>query len=271
VKILLLFALGLPRPIAYAQNDSPAGNLPEFEVATIKPTNPNAPSTFRVRVYPGGRLIIHGVALKGLVAAAFDLSYWQISGGDAWVEKDQYDIEAKPAENSASRIKSLRYTWERIEDEYLREMLQTLLIDRFRLRFHRETRTGNLYLLERSGKPLPLSPAETDSLSSRSPEQPGFSGEVEFVGGRWFLFRTSMPQLAKFAADYVLRVPVLDRTELGGVYDYKEPAPLSDTNDDAGFFDSFPRLIREIGLKLERSQGPIESLVIDHAERPSPN
>src|SRR6185503_12404742 len=109
-------------------------------------------------VYPGGRLVISGFNLRNMVAAAFGLSYWQISGGDEWTGTDIYKVEAKPTEAS---IKNLRYTVFGIDDEHLREMLQALLIDRFQLRFHRETKTGDVYLLERSGKTLRLRPIES--------------------------------------------------------------------------------------------------------------
>jgi len=79
-----------------------------------------------------------------------------------------------------------------------------------------------------------------------------------------------MPQLAKFASDYVLRTPVLDRTELSGSFDYRQPVPDAEPKygDNP---DSFLNLLRELGLKVERSKGPVEIFVIDNAAKPSPN
>src|ERR1700754_3080471 len=71
----------------------------EFEVANVRPLDLNAPSMMGIDVHPGGRVVLSGLTLKSLIAAAFRLSYWQISGGDAWVEKDEYIIEAKPPES----------------------------------------------------------------------------------------------------------------------------------------------------------------------------
>jgi uncharacterized protein (TIGR03435 family) len=79
-----------------------------------------------------------------------------------------------------------------------------------------------------------------------------------------------MPQLVKFASDYVLRAPVLDRTELSGSFDYEQRLPDSEPNYSDNS-DSFLRLISELGLKLERAKGPVEIFVIDHAAKPSPN
>ena len=109
-------------------------------------------------------------------------------------------------------IKTLLYTWFGIEDEHLRQMLQALLIDRFQLKFHRETKTGDVYLLEQGGKPLALHAADTPH-GGADPE--GY-GNIGYVDARWSIYAYSMPQLAKFAADYMVHVPVLDRTGLSG-------------------------------------------------------
>lgn len=252
-----------------AQN-KPAPELPEFEVASVKPVDPNVPHMVGVEVYPGGRVVISGLSLKALTATAFRLSYWQISGGDAWTEKDDYNVEAKPAENLRSSIKDLRHTLFGIEDEHLREMLQALLIDRFQLKFHREAKTGDVYLLERNGKALGLRPTEIPSAGADLAADRSSFGSIGYAGGRWVISATAMPQLAKFASDYVLHAPVLDRTELSGSFDYKQRLPDLEPNYSDNS-DSFLRLIPELGLKLERSKGPVEIFVIDYVGKPSPN
>jgi len=79
-----------------------------------------------------------------------------------------------------------------------------------------------------------------------------------------------MTQLARFASDFVLRAPVLDRTELNGAFDYKQNQLDAEPNYSDNT-DSFLRLMPELGLKLERSRGPVEVFVIDDAAKPSPN
>lgn len=252
--------------------DKSAAELPEFEVASLKPIDPSVPHMVGVKIYPGGRVVISAIPLKTLTAIAFRLSYWQISGGDAWTEKDEYNVEAKPPENLRSSIKDLRYTLYGIEDEHLREMLQALLIDRFQLRFHRETKTGDVYLLERNGKALGLHPTETASAGANLSADSSPFGSIGFAGGRWVIGNTAMPQLAKFAADYVLHAPVLDRTELVGWFEYQQPTRLPESEANySDPSDSFLRLMPELGLKLERAKGPVELFVIDHAAKPSPN
>jgi uncharacterized protein (TIGR03435 family) len=84
-------------------------------------------------------------------------------------------------------------------------------------------------------------------------------------------YASSMPQLAKYAADYIAHIPVLDRTELSGPFDYKQRLPDLEPNYGPDQTDTFLHFLSELGLKLERSKGPVESFVIDHAAKPSPN
>ena len=241
---------------------------PAFEVASIKSVDTkNGIVDAGVKVYAGGRLVVHALPLKTMIAAAYDAGYWQLSGGEAWMEKDLYDVEAKPAPHSGTY--SLRHTRFGIGDERVRLMLQTLLKERFQLQVHRETKTGAVFLLERSNKSWPLRPTKYTE------DQPvfgasGFSGDIEHVGGHWFLFDTSVPQLAKFAADYVLHKPVIDQTGLKGSFDYRDP-DAKIAQDDTDFEGSFTAFIRDIGLKLVTAEGPVETFVIRHAEKPTAN
>lgn len=96
--------------------------------------------------------------------------------------------------------------------------------------------------------------------------------EVDFTGERFYIIHESMRQLATFAANYVLHAPVLDRTNLSGSFDYTEPPPLEERDPATiDFTEAFKSMIQDIGLKLVRIEGPVESLVIDHAEKPSDN
>ncbi len=273
----ILAILGLAAPLAYLaaaaspqyapRPDPPAA----FDVASIKPVDPTVPHLVGVKVYPGGRVVISTFSLRTLIATAFGLSIWQISGGDQWTVKDTYDIEAKPPEALQSSIRSLRYTNFGIDDERLRAMLQTLLIDRFQLKLHRETKTGDVCLLERGGKTLRLRPAESRTAGADPPADRSSFGSIGYVGGKWAIFATTMPQLANFASGFILHVPVLDRTGLRGSFDYTQRQPDLEPKYDGDQSDSFRSYLAELGLKLERAKGPVETFVIDHAAKPSPN
>jgi uncharacterized protein (TIGR03435 family) len=266
--VIFVLLYYLPSGHVRAQSNA-MSRLPEFEVATVKPVDPNLPHMVGVKVYPGGRVVISSLSLRSLIGIAFRLSYWQISGGEGWIGKDEFDLEAKPSESMRSTVKDLRSTPFAIEDEQLRKMLQAVLIERFQLTFHREAKTADVYHLTRSAKRLRLHPAEVspggESISDRSP-----FGTVGYAAGRWVISRTTMPQLAQFASDFVVRAPVVDRTDLNGAFDYRQASSDPDPNSSE-FADSFLRLISELGLKLEHSKGTVETLVIDHAAKPSPD
>ena len=242
--------------------------VPAFEVATIKPVNTKALIEVGVDVAPGGRVRLNGMSLTQMVGVAFHLSYWQIEGGD-WMDRNQYNVVCQPPGDVRASMPDTRHTLFGIQDERLRQMLQALLIDQFRLRVHRETKTGKVFLLERNSKPLLLRTTRAVAADSDEGAAPDSLGKIEFAG-KWVLYNTTMSQLAKFASDNMLRAPVLDRTRLPGSFDYWAPPEDWNTyqNDMPG---SFLHMIGEIGLKLVPSKGSVETLVIDHAEAPSPN
>ena len=252
--------------VASTQEPAPVES-PRFEVASIKAVDPNGPVTMGVCVYPGGRVTVAGFPLKALIATAFDLRYWQISGGAEWVSKDNYVIEAKPPDAQRSSIRSLRYTLFDIDDPLLRHMLQALLVDRFQLKFHRETKAGDVYLLERNNKPLALNSAKIPNGASESDR----FGSVGYAGGKWVIVATTMPQLARFASMAIFRAPVLDRTELTGSFDYRQPQPDLEPQYTGDQTASFKAFLSQAGLKWERSKGPVGTLIIDYAAKPTPN
>ena len=265
----------IPVPEAVPQSgtaqDKPAAELPAFEVASIKPIEPGVGGWMGVQVHAGGRVVISALPLKTLITTAFGVSYWQISGGNKWTGEDRYYLEAKPSEAMQPSIKDLRHTLFGIEDEHLREMLQALLIDRFQLKFHRETKAGDVYLLARSGASLRLRPIEIPATGADSSADHRLQGSIGYAGGQWNISATSMPQLAKFASDFVLHVPVSDRTEISGWFYYRQREPDLEPVYSGDQSDSFLSYLREIGLKLTRAKGPVVTFVIDHAEKPSPN
>ena len=243
----------------------PATEL-SFEVATIRPVDPKVGHVVGVNVYPGGRVVLNSLSFKTMLCVAFNLSYWQLSGGQKWMDKISYDVQAIPPQALESSI-SAQHTLFGIEDERLRKMLQRLLADRFKLKFHREERMGKVYLLERAGKRLALQPSPT--AEGAEYETNPHRGSIGFAE-RWVLRDTTMPQLSKFASDYMLHCPVLDRTKLNVAFDYtSQPEDWNTYQQDPT--GSFLNLVRDLGLKLKAARGPVSILVIDYADEPSPN
>lgn len=218
-----------------------------------------------VQLYSGGRLVMQNASLKSLIVTAFGISFWQISGGEPWVDKETYDLEAKPSPGLQPAITNLDHGWTEIADPRLRQMLQELVIDRFQLKFHRETKTGTVFLLQTTNKTLALKPTGSEGSGQ-------VVGNLGYAGGQWNIYNSTLAQIARWASDNVLHAPVIDQTGIRGAYDYRQKVP--DLDSDANYSDptdSFLRFITETGLKLERSKGPVEIFVIDHVERPSPN
>src|SRR5580658_1425251 len=100
----------------------------QFDVASIKPEKRNIGTTFGVGNSWASE---SNVTLKMVIALAWRLQEFQISGGPAWVGSDRFDIEAKAAERNA-------------DPDQLRLMLQSLLADRFQLKYHRETKESSV-------------------------------------------------------------------------------------------------------------------------------
>jgi uncharacterized protein (TIGR03435 family) len=236
-----------------------------FEVAAIKPA-----------ASPGGRFIkmqsahvffAKNHALRTLIAAAYNLTPQAISGGPAWIDSDRYDIVAKAPNDVRPTL-----------DEQM-SMLRTLLADRFKLTFHREQREFSIYALTiaKNGSKLKESTVSADAY----PEGPPplifvLSPQGASLPGR----NASMAELASVMQRAALDRPVVDRTGLAGRYDFD----LEWTPDETQFGGQGPRetaestkpglfaaVQQQLGLRLEATKGPIDVLIIDHAERPSEN
>jgi uncharacterized protein (TIGR03435 family) len=249
-----------------AQAGPGTGRLLEFEVATIKPEGPQDHEQ-GTDVDPSGIVRLHNLSLKAMIGEAFDVSYWQIEGGDPWMEKNLYNVVGQPPDNVRQSMPDTRHTWYTIADPRLREMLQALLIQRFQLKVRRTTQMGKVYFLERTAKPLALIPTKAVPAASASPQ--GVYGEVAWAE-QWVLSNATMPQLADFASSYVLHRPVMDHTGLTGAFDYRSP-PDDPNTSPLDHDSSFMQMLKNVGLELEPGTGPAEMLVIDHAELPSPN
>jgi uncharacterized protein (TIGR03435 family) len=240
-----------------------AVSQPTFEVASVKP------STAEDRViglftYPGGRITATNYTLEMLIEESYSVQHFQISGGPRWIGDDRYSIVAKPPASSKSS-KSMPPNPKAPPNEEQLLMLQTLLADRFHLQFHRETKEGSVYLLTVGNKESKLKPAKSaDDYPWVG--RPGGGGTVFGTGIAGT--NASMQLLAIRLTEY-LRRPVLDQTGLKGAFDFRFDYAADDNQPDvtASIFAS----IQGLGLKLEAAKGPVETLVIDHAEKPSGN
>jgi uncharacterized protein (TIGR03435 family) len=256
-----LFAIFAMASISGAQQPSARPKV-EFEVASVKPS-PASGELGGVHTYPGGRVALRGCTLQYLVEQAFGLQPFQVSGGPPWTQDERFDIDAKPPASSKSS-KSMPANSKTPPNEEQRQMLQSLLADRFALKYHRETREGPVYLLLKGNKALKL----VDSKDKDAyPWAGGIRGGM-ITGDGLAGINESMPDLAKRQSPYLHR-PVLDRTELSGSFDFRSEYSSDDERPDV--VAMILASVQDLGLKLAASKGPVDTIVIEHAEKPSAN
>ncbi len=253
-----------------SQKDAQANAKPlAFEVVSLKPSDPQGRYNVSPQVTADG-VTINATTLTGLICVAYGVGYWQLSGIEPWMEKDRFDFQAKPPQGEGIAPYNERHSNFGIEDERLRQMMQTMLADRFHLRLHRETATGTVSILEQSGKPLLLVPSQMKAAKMYGES---WSGDIGAVGGKgWSLYNTNMPQLAAFLGDIILHHPVIDKTGLDGSYDFHSATIMTDDDfKNDSVTSMFVPAVKEMGLKLTETKGPVDKFVIDHAEPPTEN
>ncbi len=216
----------------------------------------------------GHRFIVQNYTLKALIGAAYNLTPRLISGGPTWASSDHYDVVAgTPSEVSPNF------------DEQM-SMLRNFLADRFKLTFHREQKEFSIYTVAiANGGP-----------KMKKSDGPPSEGRPALVFRLFPERRALLPArdatMAEFASVIQrgpLDRPVVDRTGLSERYDFS----LDFAPDEGAFFgmmatrpplpddqakpDLFTAVQQQLGLKLESTRGPVETFVIDRAERPSEN
>jgi uncharacterized protein (TIGR03435 family) len=285
--IVALASLHVSRTyVAGAQSLSADSAGPPFEVASVKPNRSGEPRLLSIGLQPGGRFTARNASLRELVAAAYGdggrgLQAYRIVGGPDWVNTDRFDVEAR-ADGEAR--KRMFFT------------LRTLLRERFKLAVHVETRQLPTYvvvLAREDGRVGPqLRSAAIDCAALRKSGQPPPAPE----DGKAPPCALSMaPGLLRggglSSAEIVLALSplldrfVVDRTGLAGAFDFElrwtstdQPTPVGSLPErppaiegqDAGS-SLFTALREQLGLRLDSQRGPVDVIVIDSADRPTPD
>ncbi|WP_233581567.1 TIGR03435 family protein [Acidipila sp. EB88] len=240
----------------------------KFEVATVKPVDRSSgPVQVGAEVDANGVVRLNGYNLKGLITAAYGVSFWQIAGTHGWMDSAEYNVVGKPPEALQRTGLDTRHTLFDLADPRMREMVRALLADRFQLKLHETTEIGKVYFLKRNGKQLALHPYKAPG-SGDSSGRNGVGG-IGFTDA-WTLSNMTMQDLADYASTYVVQSAVIDQTGLSGAFDF-HAEPESWEAHAADRHGSFLRLLNTLGLKLEPGQGEIKRLVVDHADVPSPD
>jgi uncharacterized protein (TIGR03435 family) len=262
---LALFMLCAPLGCAQTQPGPPA-----FEAASVKPSD--GMKGIGLRALPNR--LSSDCNLRDLIAAAYSMERWQVTGGPAWLDSDLFAVEAKTGED-LSRDEDRVAALDGFAPRKMMLMLQTLLSDRFNLKVHRETRQDNVYSLvvvKNSQKLQP--PAETTrswvgmsrggKIEVSADGSPDFSAATMIVTGH----NATMGQLAAYLTRRVRR-PVEDKTGIRGNYDFVVEYASDNSQADAPAFST--ALQNATGLKLNSAKGAVEFLVVDRADKPSAN
>ena len=253
---LCLFLLAAT-PRLQAQTPAPGGSANAqaplmFDVVSVRP-NHSGSSNSSIETHPTSYTATN-VSLIQLMNNAYDIRPDLISGQPGWAESEHFDVQAKILEGSAEDLRKLT-------PDQRRGMLRAMLADRFHLVAHVETKTLPVYnlVLTKDGpkfKPT-VHPADDGGTSTNDANFEGHAIPVR--------------DLAVSLAGMLQRT-ILDKTNLTGTYDFT----LHWTRDGAASSDSsfpplFTALQEQLGLKLESAKGPVDTLVVDHVERPTEN
>lgn len=221
---------------------------PVFEVASVKHGNPDS-RLLRSMITPGGNLRAGNVTLRTLIEDAYGMKPFQLTGGPRWIDQDRFEVLAR-GDKSAS-------------PDQVRLMLQALLQDRFQLSLRRETREQTISWLTLKNQPK-LNPSKEGTRQQflTRPQQDGTAVHVTFQG-------TTMASLAGMLARQMEHM-VEDRTGLNGPFDFEFEAS-HDENEPNPFVAPWAPSLKQVGLGLETTKGPVEFFEIQHAEKPSEN
>jgi uncharacterized protein (TIGR03435 family) len=225
---------------------------PEFEVVSVKPGDPASKGSSWGA--PPGRVTARNITLKGLILTAYHLNEYQLESGPQWMDSARFDIDAKLPPGAPSTQVPL--------------MLQAMLADRFKLDFHRETKTLREYaLVVAKGGPKLQEAAASDPKGQLSQS---FTHAARKIEGRG----VAMSGLVNVLMNPV-GAPILDQTGLKGLYNFTlEFAPQLETfadDEPEPLPTIFSAVQIQLGLKLEETKGPVEVLVIRRAEKPTAN
>jgi uncharacterized protein (TIGR03435 family) len=277
----------VPTPVLVVEsaNRKPAENPPgtaealppipvptEFEVASIKPTDP-AFRGGRYQIQPGGRVVVEGMTLRFLINRAFNtFSDDAIAGVPGFANSDRYDITAKaggaigPADMEATA-----------------PMMLNLLKERFKLQYHTEDRPVQAYSLAAAKPKLKKADPNSRIYCRNNNAPPGAAPGSRVLICQNATMELFAERLQNAAPD--LAWPVRDATGLEGGWDLSlmfnprpmmgmprapmaEPnAPVPAASDPSGTYTIFEAIEKQLGLKLEKEKRSLSVIVIDHLEQ----
>ena len=291
VATMLCAAAGVAQTPPALKAFHPEGPLAAFDVATIKPADPEKQFA--------------GTTIRRYIAGAYDVSngnvmlpgqqtYSRVIGGPEWVDKDRYDIKGKPPDEVREAMQKMPNEQRAVQN---RMMQQSLLAERFHLKVHFEMRETTIFELVPAKGGLKIAPvdppAPPSEMAQALPPKPGdpppaggvrisiTSGGVTSIEAR-AVTAEMLGNMVRNLAPEIGGKPVVDMTGFQGKFDVKDFRFLGTIPPQVGGGSTnnieppdAPSLTHELeeklGMKLVSVKGQAEVVVIDSIDRPTEN
>ena len=244
-----------------------------FEVASIKRNTSGVPS--RARLEPGGRFTATSVPLFQLITQAYGVLGFQVVSAPDWVTAERYDVLAKAPEG-------VSFTPQTPMPAFLRG----LLADRFAFQAHLESRDMPIYELVLARNDRALGPkiarAAYDCSAPQAAGPPVAPGSPEaecallgrLTAGNGRAYRMAGFPMSRFAEMLggAVERKVVDKTGLSGSWTLDlEFTPDAQPDSPGNSPSIFTAVQEQLGLRLQPARGPVDALVIDRVEKPTPD
>ena len=264
-KLLALAGLGIMRlatPLCAQTAVTAPAKVPAYDIVLIK-QDKSASDNVMININED-TFKATNVTLLMIISNAYGIKEDLISGLPGWTNSYHFDFTAKMLDSDPDALKKLKGT-ER------QAMLKPVLADRFKLQLHTETKTLPVYnlVVVKNGSKLKKSPDDPPPTPGKDPA-PRRGGMMRIQQSSMTATRIEVKGLADMLARQLHRT-VIDQTGLAGSYDFDlnwTPPEGSDNSPEATDAALFTALQEQLGLRLESSKGPVETLVVDHVEQP---
>ncbi|WP_089838262.1 TIGR03435 family protein [Granulicella pectinivorans] len=250
-------------PAAWAQ-DASAERL-SYDVISVKP-NTSGSGGMRIMVTPDG-FAAENVSLHMLMSTAFQINSELIVGLPKWSDSDRFDVKAKVAEEDLPALKKM-------EPKDRIQIVQSIVAERFKVVVHREKREWPTYdlVVAKSGlKMKEAKPDDTYANGIKGPDGKGNGGMMRMGRGTMTGQGIPIENMTRALSSLTQRT-VVDKTGLKENYDFElkwtpDDAPAGSTEENGESI--FTAVQEQLGLRLDASKGMVETLIVDHVEKPS--
>jgi len=280
LSAVIVAMVGPLRAIEGRAGQAPSVPL-KLEVASVRP-NTSEPDERSIQRTPGGRFVVDNLPLRDLIIFAYQLQDYQLVDAPDWLVAERFNIVAKAEREPSGWLDEIGLGRSRI-------MMQNLLVERFSLAVHKETRDLPIFeltLARSDGKPGPKLLQSTTNCAVPGPQRTaGPRGCGMTIRPEQILFGGfPLDRFVSNLSGLVHRI-VVDRTGLTGNWDFElslppgpdplTPATLPPSPPQPGVDPKVAwlstALEEQLGLQLRPARGPVEVLVVDGVKRPTQN